>query len=380
MHSCLRCATLLDARFAATPTDFPTCQPNQSFCQGTIPGQFICCDSGWVCAQSCDGDSGQCEPYCEPQLCFPGEATVREETGTTKLMKDVRIGDRLQVVMPDGSLRYEDVYLLTHNDPNVAGSFVELDLASGQSLTLSPRHFIPIALVAGAAWESRVLNGANEVKVGDVVWHQGSDGAMLATTVTAVTEEIVGNGCIQPAHPLRHDRGGRRRCLRAQRLVPGWRRLRRPPGADLPGDVRARAWDLSPDRSGVDGNHRRGLGVVDFARERTSPQPSGSRVPGHWSGRCCWRASASSWFGGRGAPSCASFRRRCRLRAQRWSEQAPGARHHQRRIERHRPGVGVADLAAAGWDLTVLARDPGSAGGGGGNPWPQRAAPRSMVK
>ena len=268
--------TLLEARTPAVELPTLDCPPPGTICQGTIPGQ-ICCDAGWDCAQECDED-GDCYPYCEPQLCFPGEATVQDETGTTKLMKDVRIGDRLQVVMPDGSLRYEDVYLLTHNDPGVAGSYLELALASGQRLTLSPRHFIPIAPVAGAGWESRVLKGANEIEVGDIVWHQGSDGAMLPTTVTGITATL-GTGAFNPL------------TLSGTIVVDGvvasahsdWF-LDGVVSADLQGQiyqamfapVRGIYHVIGPEWTQTIAED---WGVVDFARESTSPQPSGSGLP-----------------------------------------------------------------------------------------------------
>ena len=202
LERCIRAydvQALLEARTAATSVqvELPTldCPPPGTICQGTVPGQ-ICCDSGWDCAQECDED-GDCYPYCEPQLCFPGEATVRDETGAAKPMKDVTVGDRVQVVMPDGSLRYEDVYMLTHKDAATAGSYLEVVLASGQSLTLSPRHFIPTAQDGDGAWEDHVLKGANELRAGDIVWHRAGDGTMLPSTVAAV-KQTVATGAFNP--------------------------------------------------------------------------------------------------------------------------------------------------------------------------------------
>jgi hypothetical protein len=279
--------TLLEARTPAVELPTLDCPPPGTICQGTVPGQ-ICCGAGWDCAQECDED-GDCYPYCEPQLCFPGEATVRDETGAAKLMKDVRIGDRLQVAMPDGSLRYEDVYLLTHDDPEVAGSFVELALASGQSLTLSPRHFIPIAPEPGAGWESRVLQGAHEVKTGDVVWHQGRDGTMLPTTVIAVTATVA-TGAFNPL------------TLSGTIVVDGvvasahsdWF-LDGIVSADLQGKVYQAMF--APVRGiyrlvGPEWTERisEDWGVVDLVRDGTSPQPSGSGLP--------WALAGVLLFGG----------------------------------------------------------------------------------
>jgi len=100
---------------------------------------------------------------------------------------DVVVGDRLQVVEANGSLGYEDVYLLTHKDATIASRYLEIGLASGQSLTLSPRHFIPVAPGGQGSWESHVLKGADEVKAGDVVWHAQADGTMAPAEVTTVS-------------------------------------------------------------------------------------------------------------------------------------------------------------------------------------------------
>jgi hypothetical protein len=193
-------------------------------------------------------------------------------------MRDVRLGDRIMLARADGSLGYEDVYLNTHKDSVSATPYVELALASGQSLTLSPRHFIPIAPEGGAEWQSRVLKGANEVKVGDVVWHQGSDGAMLATTVTAVTETvetgafnpltlsgtIVVDGVVASAHSNWFLDGVVSAHLQGQIYQAMFAPVRGIYHLIGPEWTRTIAEDW---------------GVVDFARESTSPQPSGSGLP-----------------------------------------------------------------------------------------------------
>jgi LPXTG-motif cell wall-anchored protein len=70
---------------------------------------------------------------------------------------------------------------------------VTLTLASGRALTLSPRHFIPVAAGADGAWDARIDKGADEVRAGDYVWSQANDGTMsLDQVVTAATQVAVG--------------------------------------------------------------------------------------------------------------------------------------------------------------------------------------------
>jgi hypothetical protein len=60
-------------------------------------------------------------PYCAQKWsCFPGDATVLTEGGGERVMRDLAIGDRVQVARADGSLGVEDIYQMTHHD--AAGS------------------------------------------------------------------------------------------------------------------------------------------------------------------------------------------------------------------------------------------------------------------
>jgi hypothetical protein len=166
------------------------CQPGQNFCQGTIPGAYVCCSGSTpICAQSCDED-GDCEPYCEPSLsCFPGDATVAMEDGTTRRMDTLRIGDRVAVMRADGTRGFEDVYLFTHKDGVATNAYTVLTLASGRELALSSRHFIPVASDPAAGWDARVIRAAEEVGVGDVVWYETAGGATASGAVTAIRAE-----------------------------------------------------------------------------------------------------------------------------------------------------------------------------------------------
>ena len=49
------------------------------------------------------------------------------EDGSTKRMTDLRIGDRVAVVRPDGSRGFDDIYLFTHKDQVDLGALRHLD-------------------------------------------------------------------------------------------------------------------------------------------------------------------------------------------------------------------------------------------------------------
>lgn len=166
------------------------CQSGQAFCQGTEAGSYICCGGSTpICAQSCDED-GDCEPYCEPSLsCFPAEATVAMADGTVRRMDELRIGDRVAVVRPEGTRGFDEVYLFTHKDAVSTSQYLRLTLASGRDLALSPRHFIPVASDSAASWGQRVVKAANEVGIGDVVWYETGEGVTASAAVTAIATE-----------------------------------------------------------------------------------------------------------------------------------------------------------------------------------------------
>ena len=105
-------------------------------------------------------------------------------------MREVSVGDRLQVIRADGSVGYEDVYLLTHKDAASVSQYIRITLASGRQLELSPRHFLPTAPDPERPdWATRLVKGADEIKVGDVLWfHDGE--RMQPARVAGVATEV----------------------------------------------------------------------------------------------------------------------------------------------------------------------------------------------
>jgi MYXO-CTERM domain-containing protein len=112
------------------------------------------------------------------------------QDGSQKAIRDVRLGDRIMVARADGSLGYEEVYLNTHRDAVSSTPYVELALASGRSLTLSPRHFIPVAAGPTSTWAEHIAKGANEIAVGDIVWSRADAGRMVPDEVAAVRTTV----------------------------------------------------------------------------------------------------------------------------------------------------------------------------------------------
>jgi hypothetical protein len=160
----------------------PPCRGDEKLC--TFRGHSTCCAHDQTCGNIRDTVT------CNNPSCFPATAMVRLEDGSQKAMRDVRLGDRIMVARADGSLGYEEVYLNTHKDSVSSTPYVELVLASGRSLTLSPRHFIPVAAGPTSTWAEHVAKGANEIAVGDIVWSRADEGRMVPDPVAAVRTTV----------------------------------------------------------------------------------------------------------------------------------------------------------------------------------------------
>ena len=166
-----------------------TCDAGYTLCMtgGPRSSTTQCCAPGFVCRPRTDI---VVVGTCETQACFPATAKVRLADGSEKAMPDVRLGDRVLVAHADGSLGFEEVYLNTHEDAGTAAANVELALASGRTLTLSPRHFIPTADAAGGAFADHLVKAADEVRIGDLVWSRGEDGGIAADAVVGARTKV----------------------------------------------------------------------------------------------------------------------------------------------------------------------------------------------
>ena len=117
------------------------------------------------------------------QACFPADATVRLASGAAKAMSQLQLGDAVL----DASGAYSEVYFFSHADGDVAATFVDVTLASGYKLSLSPDHYL-------------VVDGAHvyakDVAVGDALSY--FDGAALETSAVAATAEVTKRGLFNP--------------------------------------------------------------------------------------------------------------------------------------------------------------------------------------
>lgn len=75
-------------------------------------------------------------------VCFPAQATVKLDTGVVKTMRDLEIGDRVQV----GRDMYSDVFMFTHKMKDVMHEFVSIQVGTNEqvtfTITLTRGHYL----------------------------------------------------------------------------------------------------------------------------------------------------------------------------------------------------------------------------------------------
>lgn len=125
----------------------------------------------------------------ENSSCFPSDATVELEDGSSKAMRLVRIGDRVKVAHPN---KFSEVFFFSHKHESKTSDFVRIETSlDGVGLSVSPGHLVYV---------NGKLERASAVGVGDVisVAHDAR-----SATVTAVSR-VRGLGLHNP-HTLHGD-------------------------------------------------------------------------------------------------------------------------------------------------------------------------------
>ena len=130
--------------------------------------------------------NNQSPPASSSSSCFPANATVQLDSGATKTMAQLEVGDR---VLVDANT-YSDVYMFSHRYTDFSGPVVAIITESGEELMLTADHYLYV---------NGKLAVASTVQVGDrVVKADGTD-----ATVTAVSVQHA-NGLYNP-HTLNGD-------------------------------------------------------------------------------------------------------------------------------------------------------------------------------
>lgn len=143
---------------------------------GTIvgPETTVDDDTSGAAVDDSSGDSTSSPDSDDGSACFPGDAKVTMESGETKLMNQLSVGDR--VLTREG---VSDVILFTHKEHTSRNEFLKLTTLKGQSLTVSSGHYVYLA--------DGQLSAASRLKIGDQL-ELMSDGASRIISIENVNE------------------------------------------------------------------------------------------------------------------------------------------------------------------------------------------------
>ena len=136
--------------------------------------------------------------------CFAGSETVLLQSGATKAMRDVAVGDMVQVVGSDGSLSFSEVVFLPHGANAERATFSEIQMASGKSLRATPTHFVMASECGANAFE---LTAMQYVSAGHCVQTIAGEDEVTGTGMvvdrgvyTLVTKEASGLVVVNGVH------------------------------------------------------------------------------------------------------------------------------------------------------------------------------------
>eukprot|EP00737_Agarophyton_chilense_P002125 gb/GEZJ01002408.1/.p1 GENE.gb/GEZJ01002408.1/~~gb/GEZJ01002408.1/.p1 ORF type:complete len:508 (-),score=28.28 gb/GEZJ01002408.1/:1146-2669(-) len=120
---------------------------NTFVCQEGVTCNGVCINNrcvGVAQAQSNDDDDN---------VCFHPQTTVELASGKIKSMHELNVDDHVHV----GFGKYSRVFMFTHNDVSIPATFMNVTVQSGESIMLTPSHFI--YLRHGLMQASRIKRG-----------------------------------------------------------------------------------------------------------------------------------------------------------------------------------------------------------------------------
>ena len=134
--------------------------------------------------------------------CFASTEQVTLESGHTKAMADVQVGDRVLTVNAKGEQVFSDVVYLPHGRNEEQTTFAQIATESGRDLKMTMNHYLP----AGAcALSTLPLVTASQITAGDCVQTVSGREQVVSVgkiegkgiyTVIAMEELIVVNGIV----------------------------------------------------------------------------------------------------------------------------------------------------------------------------------------
>lgn len=185
----VRCECLADETFDCSDAVKPSASPdNDASCPAIEPSNMDPCitpsdkdcfyeelvcpngdDAGYLVFFTCMNGAyvlGVTDKFCTPAFCFAGDSSVQVQDRGVTPMKDLQIGDKVNV----GNDKFEPVYSFGHYNPVVHGRFLEvktdqssLQVSADHMVFAASRGFVPASTLQKG--DKLVLGSRDEVVV-----------------------------------------------------------------------------------------------------------------------------------------------------------------------------------------------------------------------
>jgi len=142
-------------------------------------------------------------PSSSSSSCFAGTELVTLETGASKTISEVTVGDRILTVNAQGQQVYSDVTYVPHGKNAQKATFTMVSTEMGRNLKMTANHMLPAGACPSRATLPVVL--ASTVAVGDCVETVSGRERVVSVstvegegiyTVIAMEELLVVNGIV----------------------------------------------------------------------------------------------------------------------------------------------------------------------------------------
>jgi len=144
-------------------------------CKDAITNAGFQTVTGFYCQAATGSTAGTGTCITTSSSCFPANATVQLQSGSTKRMDELAVGDK--VLTKAGS--FSDVYMFSHKISATRSEFVRISTEGGRTISLTPNHYLYV---------NGKMAVASVVKVGDSL-----------TTGTGATDKVATVSTVQAA-------------------------------------------------------------------------------------------------------------------------------------------------------------------------------------
>ena len=115
-------------------------------------------------------------PACADGSCFHGNGTVLLESGASKRLSELNIGDRIKTSDDKGEFSFSPVVTLPHKKNTEAAAFLTLTTETGKNVDMTSDHLIPKC--------NQDISTAGELVVGDCVFTIDGKETLIEITTT----------------------------------------------------------------------------------------------------------------------------------------------------------------------------------------------------